>query len=69
MLFQWKSTDLRSCVKVHIAQELWESRDGHPGLTVPNSPYGLCGRKQHFKKPRIAASSVFDVSVAAVGGR
>ena len=27
------------------AQELCESRGGHPGLPVPNSPYGLCGRK------------------------
>ena len=26
-------------------QELCESRGGHPGLPVPNSPYGLCGRK------------------------
>ena len=22
-----------------------ESRGGRPGLSVPNSPYGLCGRK------------------------
>ena len=27
------------------AQELCESRDGRPGLPVPNSSYGLCGRK------------------------
>ena len=27
------------------AQELCESRGGHPGLPVPNSPYGLCGRE------------------------
>ena len=27
------------------AQELCESRGGHPGLPVPDSPYGLCGRK------------------------
>ena len=27
------------------AQELCESRGGRPGLPVPNSPYGLCGRK------------------------
>ena len=25
-------------------QELCESRGGRPGLPVPNSPYGLCGR-------------------------
>ena len=27
------------------AQELCESRGGRPGLPVPNSPYGLFGRK------------------------
>ena len=27
------------------AQELCESRGGCPELAVPNSPYGLCGRK------------------------
>ena len=27
------------------AQQLCESRGGHPELPVPNSPYGLCGRK------------------------
>ena len=27
------------------AQELCESRGGHPGFQVPNSPYGLCGCK------------------------
>ena len=27
------------------AQELCESRDGRPGLPVPNKSYGLCGRK------------------------
>ena len=27
------------------AQELCESRGGRPGLLVPNSLYGLCGRK------------------------
>ena len=27
------------------AQELCESRGGHPELPVPNSPYVLCGRK------------------------
>ena len=32
------------------AQELCESGGGRPGLPVPNSPHGLCGRKQHLKK-------------------
>ena len=27
------------------AQELCESGGGRPGLPLPNSPYGLCGRK------------------------
>ena len=27
------------------AQVLCESRGGRPGLPIPNSPYGLCGRK------------------------
>ena len=31
------------------AQELCESRGGRPGLPVPNSPYGLCGRKATLK--------------------
>ena len=25
-------------------QEVYESRGGRPGLPVPNSPYGFCGR-------------------------
>ena len=27
-----------------------ESRGGRPGLPVPNSPYGLCGRKVAFEE-------------------
>ena len=27
------------------AQEVCEGRGGRPALPVPNSPYGLCGRK------------------------
>ena len=27
------------------AEELCESRSSRPGLPVPNSPFGLCGRK------------------------
>ena len=33
------------CAMVVKVQELCESGGGHPGLPVPNSPYGLCGRK------------------------
>ena len=29
-------------------RELCDSRGGRPGLPVPNSPYGLCGRKATF---------------------
>ena len=31
------------------AQELCESRGGRPGLPVPNSPFGFCGRKATLK--------------------
>ena len=31
------------------AQKLCESGGGRPGLPVPNSPYGLCGRKATLK--------------------
>ena len=31
------------------AQELCESRGGRPGLPVPNSPYGFCGREATLK--------------------
>ena len=34
------------------AEELCESRGGRPGLPVPNSPYGLCGRKARLNEPR-----------------
>ena len=40
-------------VKQHLkkkAQELCESRGGRPGLPVPNSPYGLCGREATFEE-------------------
>ena len=37
------------------ARGLCEGRGGHPGLPVPNSLYGLCGRKvqQHWKKKKL----------------
>ena len=35
---------LNSAARVR-AQELCGSRGGRPGLPVPSSPYGLCGRK------------------------
>ena len=36
----------QSILKIHMAarvQELCENRGEHPGLPVPNSPYGFCG--------------------------
>ena len=33
-------------IQLVTAQELRESRGGRHGLPVPNSPYGLCGRKE-----------------------
>ena len=33
------------CMHASRAQELCESRGGHPGLPVHNSPYSLCRRK------------------------
>ena len=36
-----KVSEVRSCVKVEV---------GRPGLPVPNSPYGLCGRKAAFEE-------------------
>ena len=33
------------------AQELCESRGGRPGLPVPTSPCGLCGRKATLNEP------------------
>ena len=43
----------QSTLKIRMAarvQELCESRGGHPGLPVPNSPYGLYGRKATFNQ-------------------
>ena len=37
----YKMIDISKC----SAQDLCESGGGRPGLPVPNSPYGLCGRK------------------------
>ena len=35
------------------AQKLRESRGGRPGIPVPNSPYGLCGRKETLEKDEV----------------
>ena len=39
------------------AQELCESRGGRPGLPVPNSPYGLSGRKATLNDEQLQHSS------------
>ena len=40
----------KTCVIVCArAQETCGNRGGRPGLPVPNSPYGLCGRKATLK--------------------
>ena len=40
----YRNIRIVKCLKNRV-QELCESRGGHPGLSVPRSPYGLCGRK------------------------
>ena len=40
------------------AQELCGSRGGRPGLLVPNSPYGLCGRKATLNYPLVRAQEL-----------
>ena len=44
------SVDVRQhWTRTHIrAQQLCETRGGRPGIPVPNSPYGFCGRKANF---------------------
>ena len=42
----WLSLELRRI----RGQELCESGGGRPGLPVPNSPYGLCGRQATLMK-------------------
>ena len=52
------------------AQELCESRGGRPGVPVPNSPYGLCGRKATLKKKKLYKTelrSCVKVEVAVLG--
>ena len=51
------------------AQELRESGDGRSGLPVPNSPYGLCGRKTTLneRKGRIELRSWVKAEVVVLG--
>ena len=41
-------------LKTFRAQELCESRGGRPVLPVPDSPYGLCGRKAALNSNSVA---------------
>ena len=55
---------------LYRAQELCESRGGHPGLYVPDKPYAFCGRKatlslMYFTELR----SCVEVEVAVLGSR
>ena len=50
------------------ARELCERRGGRPGLPVPNSPYGLCGRKATFElESATELRSCVKVEVAVLG--
>ena len=54
------------------AQELCESRGGRPELPVPNSPYGLCGRKATLNlnlryQAELCIWSCVNVEVAVLG--
>ena len=40
----------QNCSACWRAQQLCESRGGRPGLPIPNSPYGLCGRNARLEK-------------------
>ena len=53
------SSPARQCLR---AQELCESRGGCPGLPVPNSPYGLRGRKATLEL-RAQSSGVVNQSI------
>ena len=43
---------------VAALQELYESRRGRPALPVPNSPYGLCGRKVTLNSNRVPGAVI-----------
>ena len=58
--FRERATDVIStaCRKSSFrVQELCESRGGRPGRPVPNSPYGLCGRKATLDHKRQSAGA------------
>ena len=53
------------------ALEVYESRGSRPGLPVPNSPYGLCGRKATFEEEEedssLESRSCVKVEVTVMG--
>ena len=42
-----KKARVKACVRAQLCK-----KGGGPGLPVPNSPYGLCGRKATLKKKK-----------------
>ena len=61
------SVDVMYRVSDNRAQELCESRGGRPGLPVPNSHYGLCGRKATLNCSISEVRSCVKVEVAVLG--
>ena len=53
------------------AQELCESRGGHPGLSIPHRPYGFCGCQAIFEEEECKAfrSTVSTLSSNCVSER
>ena len=45
------------------AQAVCEGPGGHPGLPVPNSPYGLCGREATLKRTLVDRMVSFTVTI------
>ena len=54
-------------VKPQSSGAVCESRGGRPGLPVPNSPYGLCGRKATLNCSILELRSCVKVEVAVLG--
>ena len=44
-----------------------ENRSGRPGLPVPNSPYGLCGRKVTVNEESAELRSCVKIEVNVLG--
>ena len=55
-----------TCMLLRGAKELCESRGGHPGLPVHNSPYGLCGHKATLKLSLSELRSCVKVEVGSL---